>query len=133
MGRRSPFAGAWQGGQYNGVMALEPQGGAGANRLGGLDLLLGRTVQHRHHLLRSSTTQGAVGLTGLSQRHEDAFGVGGTYSVAPGMLAFWEYIYGQRHQAGFDLNNGKYFNQAGYAGNNDNHTQAALLGVRVRW
>jgi len=77
--------------------------------------------------------QGAVGLTGLSQRHQIGFGVGGTYSIAPGLLGFWEYIYGQQHQAGFDLNNGKYFNQTGYAGNNDNHVQAALMGVRVRW
>ena len=52
-------------------------------------------------------SQGAIGLTGLSQRHEDAFGVGGSYAIAPGLLGYSELLYFQRHQAGFDLNNGK--------------------------
>ena len=54
-------------------------------------------------------------------------------SLRLGMLTFFEYLYGQRHQAGFDLNNAKYFNQVGYAGNNDVHMQAFMTGVRVRW
>jgi hypothetical protein len=126
------LAGAWQGGQYNGVMALEPNNGVGANAWVA-------SIYYTSGPFGIGTTyyqfdsQGAIGLSGLSQRHEDAFGIGGTYSVAPGLLAYWEYIYGQRHQAGFDLNNGKYFNQAGYAGGNDNHVQAAVLGVRMRW
>lgn len=126
------FAGAWQGGQYNGVMALEPKGGTGAN-------LWGASIFYSNGPWSIGTTywandmQGAVGLTGMSQRHQIGAGVGGTYSIAPGLLYFWEYIYAQQHQAGFDLNNGKYFNQTGYAGNNDNHSQAALMGVRVRW
>ncbi|HET7883852.1 MAG TPA: hypothetical protein VFL55_23395 [Acetobacteraceae bacterium] len=124
--------GAWQGGQYNGVMALKPTNGAPAEAwVADIYYTAGPIgVGVTYYQMDS---QGAIGLTGLSQRHEDAFGVGGTYSVAPGMLAYWEYLYGQRHQAGFDLNNGKYFNQAGYAGGNDNHVQAAILGVRVRW
>lgn len=125
-------AGAWQGGQYNGIMSLEPKNGTGAN-LWGASLFYSAGPFSIGTTYWANDMQGAVGLTGLSQRHQIGFGVGGTYSVAPGMLAFWEYIYGQQHQAGFDLNNSKYFNQAGYAGNNDNHVQAALLGVRVRW
>jgi Gram-negative porin len=123
---------AWQGGQYNGVMALKPQNGVGAQAwVAGIyysngPLGVGATYYQ-------FDSQGAIGLTGLSQRHEDAFGVGGSYAIAPGLLGYSELLYFQRHQAGFDLNNGKYFNQAGYAGNNDVHGTAFVVGARMRW
>jgi hypothetical protein len=126
------LAGAWQGGQYNGTMALEPNNGVGANAwVASIFYSSGPySIGTTYYQFDS---QGAIGLSGLSQRHEDAFGIGGTYSIAPGLLFAWEYLYGQRHQAGFDLNNGKYFNQVGYAGNNDIHMQSAIVEFRVRW
>ena len=128
----SPSAGAWQGGQYNGVMALKPQNGVGAQAWVA-------SIYYSNGPLGVGATyyqfdsQGAIGLTGLSQRHEDAFGVGGSYAIAPGLLGYTELLYFQRHQAGFDLNNGKYFNQVGYAGNNDVHGTAFVVGARMRW
>ena len=125
-------AGAWQGGQYNGIMTLKPQNAHGAEAWVA-------SIYYSNGPFGAGVTyyqfdsQGAVGLTGLSQRHEDAFGVGGTYAVAPGLLTFAEYLYGSRQQAGFDFNNGKYFNQAGYAGNNQVHMQAFETGIRMRW
>jgi predicted porin len=42
-------------------------------------------------------SQGAVALTGVSQRHQNAFGAGGQWQITPGLQANWEYIYGTRH------------------------------------
>jgi hypothetical protein len=123
---------AWQGGQYNGVMALKPQNATNAQAwVAGIYYSNGPfSIGTTYYQFDS---QGAIGLTGLSQRHEDAFGVGGAYAVAPGLLAYSELLYFSRHQAGFDFNNSRYFNQAGYAGNNDVHGTAFVLGARMRW
>jgi hypothetical protein len=124
--------GAWQGGQYNGVMATKPQNGVGAQAWVA-DIYYSNGPLGVGVTYYQFDSQGAIGLTGLSQRHEDAFGVGGSYAIAPGLLGYSELLYFQRHQAGFDLNNGKYFNQAGYAGNNDVHGTAFVVGARMRW
>ena len=129
---RIHLAGSWQGGQYNGMMALEPKGGTGANAWGASifysagPFSIGTTYY-------SSNLQGAVGLTGLSQRHDRmpsawaalirwlraCWGSGNTSTVsAPGRLRPEQQ---QVLQPGW------------LCRNNDNHMQAALAGVRVRW
>jgi hypothetical protein len=124
--------GAWQGGQYNGVMATKPQNGVGAQAWVA-DIYYSNGPFSIGTTYYQFDSQGAIGLTGLSQRHEDAFGVGGAYAIAPGLLGYSELLYFSRHQAGYDFNNAKYFNQAGYAGNNDVHGTAFVVGARMRW
>jgi hypothetical protein len=126
------LGGAWQGGQYNGIMTTEPQNGSGANAWVA-DLYYSNGPLGVGVTYYQFDSQGAVGLTGLSQRHEDAFGVGASYAIAPGLLGYTEYLYGSRQQAGFDFANSKYFNQAGYAGNNNVHVNAFVIGARMRW
>jgi predicted porin len=50
--------------------------------------------------------QGDPTLVGVSQRNEQQFGIGGRYSVAPGLALAAEYMYMFRHQGGFNFNTG---------------------------
>jgi len=51
-------------------------------------------------------SQGAAQLTGVSQRNEQAFALGGAYRVAPGLTLVSEYQYVFRHQGGYNFNTG---------------------------
>ena len=48
-------------------------------------------------------SRGAVALTGVSRRHENAYGAGGQRQITPGLQAYWEYKYGTRHQGDFNF------------------------------
>lgn len=50
--------------------------------------------------------QGDPTLVNISQRNEQQFGIGGRYSVAPGLTLAAEYMYMFRHQGGFNFNTG---------------------------
>jgi Gram-negative porin len=121
------FGGAWQGGQYNGTMAPTPKGANSAQAY-----LVGFKYTNGPYSIGASwygfDSQGAVQLTGISQRHENAFGAGGNWQITPGLQAFFEYIYGTRHQGDFNFvtaSVGKAFN--------DVKSQALLLGLQVGW
>jgi len=120
--------GAWQGGQYNGVVDTSPQQAVGANAyLIGVQYVTGPfTVGAAYYGFDS---QGAVALTGISQRHENAFGAGGQWQITPGLQAFWEYIYGTRHQGDFNF----VTQTAGSKAFNNVQSQALLLGLEVGW
>ena len=122
------FGGAWQGGQYNGTMAPTPKNGAAnANAY-----LVGFAYVNGPYRIGASwygfDSQGAVQLTGISQRHENAFGAGGNWQITPGFQAFFEYLYGTRHQGDFNFVTAS----AGTA-YNDVKSQALLLGLQVGW
>ncbi len=107
MGVALTFAGVTVGGnvimgQVNGLGAAKPEGGAmeigyvvGAKYIVG-PLGIGAAFEN-------TTSQGAPQLVGVSQRHEWAFDAGVSYSVAPGLQVWAEYIYQQRHQTGFNF------------------------------
>ena len=91
------------GGAVNGTLAMRPTGGASTNAIiTGLTYANGPiTLGSQFGLIES---QGAVGLTGRSQRHELEVAFGGSYKLAPGVQLAAEYQYMQRHQGGFDFN-----------------------------
>jgi hypothetical protein len=122
------FGGAWQGGQYNNIMAPPPRGAPNSNAY-----LVGAGYTYGPYSMSAMwygfDTQGAVGLTGISQRHENAFAWGGNWQITPGLQLYSEYLYGTVHQGDYNWVSGS----AGSPLNNDAHMQAFLVGLLVGW
>jgi len=127
-------------GDFNGAVALKPAGGASAVVwIAGLQYATGPfTVGASWYNFQS---QGAViplgiGTAGttacrtgcLSQRSENGLAIGATYTPAPGLDIYLSYLYGERHQTGFN-----FITSSAGAFNNNVHAQAASIGGRVRW
>jgi Gram-negative porin len=129
------IGGGWQGGAYNSPstsMGTEPEGGVGSN-LYGFGALYTIGALSFGASWYGYDSQGAVGLAGLSQRHENGLGLGINYTIAPGINPYLEALYGTRHQGGYDFVNGKYFSQTGYEGNNTVWSDAIIVGIQVGW
>jgi hypothetical protein len=93
------------GGAVNGQLNLRPTGGAPTNAvIAGLTYANGpMTVAATFETI---DTQGDARMTGVTQRHEFGTAVGASYRLAPGVQLVAEYQYLQRHQGGFDFNQG---------------------------
>jgi predicted porin len=114
-------------GQLNGQVGLKPQGAPNAVAfIAGMQYANGPLTVGASWFNYQS--QGAVALTGLSQRYDEGLDIGGTYAIAPGLLAYVGYSYGQRHQGGVDFISG-----AVGPLNNTVHVQNFLIGTRVAW
>ncbi|MGE0226803.1 MAG: porin, partial [Acetobacteraceae bacterium] len=119
--------GAYIGGAVNGQLGARPSGGANMN-----SFLVG--AQYRTGPFQVGVAyeqieeQGAVALTGLSQRKEYALVVGTTYNLAPGLQLWADYIYQNRKQSGFNFQTGT----VGTA-NNNIQGQGFVLGTTVTW
>jgi hypothetical protein len=114
-------------GNYNGQGALQPSGGAGAKAwLAGVQYSAGPiTVGASFFNFQS---QGSPSLVGISQRSENGLDIGLTWAIAPGLSIWAQYLYGTRHQGGFDFQT----NSAGAAYNNVK-SQAFGIGPVIRW
>jgi hypothetical protein len=122
------FGGAWQGGTYNGTMAVVPQHGAAkANAY-----LVGFKYTNGPYSIGGAwygfDSQGATQLTGISQRHENAFALGGNWQITPGLQAFFEGLYGTRHQGDYN-----FVTASVGKGYNNTRAEALLLGLIVSW
>ncbi len=71
--------------------------------------------------------QGAMG-PGIGGRHELGIAVGGTYAWAPGTALYLSFLYGHRHQVGYDFATGA----PGSASNNTSAT-GVLIGNTFNW
>jgi outer membrane protein OmpU len=75
----------------------------------------------------SGATITSAGLT-TGQQQNDGVAAGLTYTLVPGVSLFADYLYGLRHQGGYDF-------ETGDAGTANNNTQAQLVGVgsQIQW
>jgi len=119
------------GGQVNGLGAAQPQGGvnelgwlAGAKYVTG-PLTIGAVYENVN-------SQGAPQLVNISQRHEWAMEAGLGYAIAPGLTAYAEYIYQQRHQGSFNFATNA-TSGATAGANNNTRAQEFLVGTNVTW
>jgi len=114
-------------GAYNGVLAAKPQGAPNAIGFGaGAKYAFGPyTIGAVYSQFDS---QGAFQLTGVSQRHEWVFDTAATYTAAPGLVFWLEYVYGQRHQGDYNFAT----NALGSAYNNV-QSQAVMFGSMITW
>jgi hypothetical protein len=114
------------GGALNGQLAMRPSGGVGERGLvtgilyNNGPLTLGAEVA-------GVNSQGATGLTGISQRREYGIAFGGNYALAPGLFLVGEYQYQHRHQGDFDFAT----NTIGRTG--DSRAQGFLFSTVVNW
>jgi len=114
-------------GNTNGQGALQPAGGAHAIAwLAGLQYAGGPLVIGGSFYNYQS--QGSPSLVGISQRNENAFAFGFTYTIAPGLAIWCQYLYGTRHQGDFNFQT----NTVGTAFN-DVKSQAFGIGPVIRW
>ncbi len=117
----------WIGGAMNGQFVPKPAGGANLNATTvGLQYVTGALTLGVTGAVADS--QGAIGLVGQTQQHEQEISFGGRYVVAPGLAVSADYIYQQRRQNGYNF-------VTGAVGNDYNaiHGQSVLLGVAVNW
>ena len=70
-------------------------------------------------------------MTGISQRHEIGVDADISYTIAPGLVGWVEYIYQQRHQGGFNFASGSATSSPGAF--NDVRSQGLELGTSVFW
>jgi predicted porin len=114
-------------GDYDGTIALQPKGGKSA-----VAWLVGAQYANGPITIGASyynyQSQGSAALVGKSQRYDDGLAAGLTYKLAPGLLVYVSYLYGQVHQGGYDFATAS----VGSA-YNDVHSQVFSLGTRVAW
>ena len=114
-------------GAVNGVLGAKPQGAPNAVGFGaGAKYTFGPYTAGA--VYSQFNSQGAYQLTGISQRHEWVFDAAATYTAAPGLVFWLEYVYGQRHQGDFNFAT----NAVGTAYNNV-QAQAVTFGTMVTW
>jgi Gram-negative porin len=123
------FAADYIGGQVNGQLALDPQGGTPMSAyVTGVTYMNGPLTMGV--MYEDINSQGDARLAGISQRHEEAVAFGGNYAVAPGLQLVAEYQYEYRHQGGFDFNQGT----LGLNGRTvDAHGQGVIFGTVLNW
>ena len=115
-------------GAYNGQVGLKPQGGVNAVAwVGGAQYAVGPLTIAASYFNYQS--QGAAAMINKSQSYNDGLAAGITYSIAPGLNAYAEYLYGQTHQGGVSQISGATNTSA----NNDWHGQSFIIGTRVQW
>jgi len=124
------IGGGWQGGAYNDPstsLGTEPSNGVSANAytVGALYTIGALSFGASWYGFDS---QGSVALTGISQRHENGFGLGVNYTIAPGLNPYLEALYGTRHQGDYNFTTG----HVGPGGNTV-FGDAFLVGIQVGW
>jgi len=90
-------------GRYNGQFGLDPKGAPNAEAfLVGASYTIGPVVVGAHYLNYQSAGDIANAIAGR-QRKEQGLAAGATYSLAPGVSLFTDFLYNQRKQNGFDF------------------------------
>jgi hypothetical protein len=125
------FGGNVIGGNMNGQLGLQPDGGKPL-----FGYLLGVKYINGPFTIgivgEEYWNQGNVNLSGISQARNRGLSTGFSYTVAPGMSAFAEYVYGDQYQAWNNFNSGNNLNgkaQGAFSkSNNDWHGQSILIG-----
>ena len=118
-------------GAFNNQVQLKPEGAPNAVAwVGGALYAVGPitlAASYYNYQFQGSTATLINGKS-LSQRYDDAFAAGITYSIAPGLTGYAEYLYSQSHQGGVNL-----LGVGTSAEHNDVHVQSFILGTRVQW
>jgi len=119
-------------GKMNGDYSLQPKGGQNE-----LAFMVGGQYAAGPFVVGASyfKTKYAGGwtyanaLAGVARTETDqGVAAGGTYDIAPGMALYLSYLYGLRHQVGYDF----YTGDPGTVGNNT-HSQVFSIGTVLKW
>jgi hypothetical protein len=125
------------GGSYNGAYNLNPEGGRKALAyLVGASYAVGPAVfgASFYNFQSAGAWTRASGATGVAtSRNEVGVAAGGTLTVAPGAFVFLSYLYGTRHQPGYNFVTGATTVAGGSQSHNDTRAQGIALGTQFRW
>jgi hypothetical protein len=114
-------------GSYNGQFAPKPDGGANSVAwIGGVEYTYGPMIVGAAYYRWKY--QGALGLP--TQRTDQGLQIGLTYNIAPGLALLAEYLYGQRHQGGYNFIANSAAPGVGAAFNN---VQMQTVGAGFQW
>jgi len=118
-------------GQMNGDWGLQPKGGVDEVAwIAGLQYAEGPYVIGASYFKTNMAGNwtGANALVGVARTENDlGFAAGGTYQLAPGIALYLSYLYGQRHQDGWNFNAGTPSSLV--VGGGGNNTRANLIAV----
>ncbi len=131
-----------QGGNYNGQWGQAPDGSAPA-----LAWLVGTSYTDGPIIVGASFFQynsagNSYGFTGaptpaqahVGQERDRGVAVGGTYTITAGVSLFLDYLWGDRHENGYDLLNGATtYGTANPTQNNSTRAQLIGFGTQIRW
>ena len=125
------FGGNVIGGNMNGQLGLQPNGGAAL-----FGYLLGVKYVNGPFMIgivgEEYWDQGNVNLSGISEARNRGLSTGFAYTIAPGYTAFVEYVWGDQYQNFNNFNNGNNLNgtaQGAFSKSNNNwHGQSLLIG-----
>jgi hypothetical protein len=122
------IAAGWQGGQYNSIMATPPKGAANANAeiIGGTYSIGPWQFGASYYVFDD---QGAVALTGVTQRHGNYYAFDAAYQITPGILGYAGWLYATNHQGDYNFVTGA----SGSAFHNNAMTNGAIIGLLVGW
>jgi len=120
------------GGQMNGQLGLQPKGGAPlVGILAGVKYVAGPFTVGV--VGEEYWEQGNVNLSGISQLRARGIDVAGSYTVAPGMTVFAEYLWNDQTQGARNFVTGAIGTAAGSNLNNNIHGQGFLVGNVVNF
>ena len=125
------FGGQIAYGRMNGDWHPQPKGGVNelAFMLGG-QYTTGPVVVGASYFKNKYAGGWTEATTGVARSATDqGIAAGGTYSLAPGMAIYVSYLYGQRHQLGYD----HYSGDTDTAVGNNTHSQAFSVGTVMKW
>ena len=135
--------GHFMGGKFNGQWQPSPKGADTSYAwITGASYTFGSVVVGGHFFdYQSPGAQGVGNLSngtysgfGIGQRSEYGVAVGSTLTLAPGAYVFLSYLYGHRHQNGYDfLGGGMSTETQTVTTHNNVQGQALFLGTQFRW
>lgn len=121
------------GGQMNGDFALQPQGGRGTFAwLVGAEYATGPVIVGASYFQTQFAGNWSAGSSVARTENDTGVAVGATYTVASGFELFLSYLYGTRHQAGWDFAADGGAGAPG-PGSNNTHAQIFALGTQLSW
>ena len=124
--------GNWLGGAANGQAAPKPSGAPNQQAwVGGATYKTGPLIVGA--VVEQINSQGAPALTGRTQRYEYAIDGGAAYTIAPGIIAYAEYIYQYRKQNGFNFATGTPVGGTTPNANNVVSAQGLQVGTTIYW
>ena len=119
-------------GNMNGDFSLQPRGGVntlswmvGGQYAAG-PCIVGASFFKTTYPNEWTPANGALGVARTG--NDNGFAAGATYLLAPGMALYLSYLYGERHQIGWDFNSGK-----PSPDQNNTHANIFALGAALSW
>jgi hypothetical protein len=120
------------GGQMNGQLGLQPKGGAPlVGILAGAKYVVGPFTVGV--VAEEYWEQGNVNLAGITQYRARGLDFAGSYTVAPGMTVFAEYLWNDQYQGARNFLTGAIGSSAGAGANNNFKSQGFLVGNVVNF